>query len=646
MSEEKQKLAKSMLIVKTSPSALKGVEQFLRNRDWSLATTHELKDAIVFLSQHKPSFVLICVDHANSKMKKLPKIIVSAFPCCVMVYAEKPSTGSFKLLMDSEVEYKINPPITGPAIERAVNKYIRDLEQASKQHDKDVASAANALNKPTSANQTMNSSNAKGDFEFNLEVKGSGQKPASFISLDGKSQEPAQINSLAQTLLSQLNNDDWEAPKVKSTPGPSAAYTPSHYQKDKNAESLSYQKSTKPGKTLPSEIDLALEKGAKKSSVKSSAPEGQDHEANQIGVPAGQNHNANQSGIGSELLVGKAGKESQTPGSFEPGAGYNPSAQDIQISKAKNNSSTPQHPGVDPDDLKNMIIPESQNKTPSDLPWQPAQPTKKTESIVGKEIDDLATAKEKNSADSIHVRKDGFFNKDSVFVKGVNHSLDETVIKGDGRIENKLEESSHFACIIVESARFSGYLVAAMGKNKKIDNHFVELIRIKLMKFLKDNGETIDNESNLQLKVRQVDFEGWAIEYAQFLRKSVHKGNEVAMAFFPFATAQTPVGESATATMVSIKTEDIQTDTPLEFNMYLYLPSNKKYILYTPEGGLFLSEQKKRLSQQGVLKMHIQKEDVQNLSKFKAQNHLNSLIKDFESKSGSSLTAPKKKKAA
>ncbi len=642
---EKRKLAKSMLIVKTSAGAMKGVEQFLRNRDWTLTTTHEIKDAIIFLTQHKPSFVLICVDHANSNVRKLPKIVMAAFPCCVMVYAEKASPSNFKVLMDSGVEYKINPPITGPAIERAVNKYIRDLEQASKQHNQDAQNAANADKNQSAHNQTISSSSAKGNFEFNVEIKGSGQKPVSYLSHDDKPQEPTAGNSLAQSLLLKLNNDDLELPKIKSASS-TAAYSPSHYGKDKNGESLIVQKSAKSGKNSPSESDLALEINAKVHSAKGGSSEGQDHEANQSGIPIGENHNAIQSGQGSDLLIGKAGKGSDKSGSFDSGASQNANGADISIEKAKNNYGGPQHPGVDPDGLKDLVIPESQNKAASDFPWQPAGKVKKTEAIVGQEIDDLETAKEKNQADALHVRKDGFFDKSSIFVKGVNQSLDDTVVKGDGKIENRLEQNSHFACIIVESPRFSGYLVAAMGKDKKIDNHFVELIRIKLMKFLKDNGETIENESNLQLKVRQVDFEGWAIEYAQFLKKSVHKGNEVAMAFFPFASAQTPVSELASAKMVSVKTEDIQADIPLEFNMYIHLPSNKKYILYTPQGGMFLSEQKKRLSKQGVLNMHIQKEDVQNLSKFKAQNHLNSLIKDYESKSGKSASTTKKKKAA
>ena len=128
-----QSVAKTMLIVKSDQNGLKGVEQFLKNRDWKVVSTHEMKSAIMHLMQLKPAFVLITVDHPNKKMLKFPKMILSAFPTCVMTFAEKLTTTSFKALMDSGVEYKINPPLTGPAIERAVNKFLRDLENAGKQ---------------------------------------------------------------------------------------------------------------------------------------------------------------------------------------------------------------------------------------------------------------------------------------------------------------------------------------------------------------------------------------------------------------------------------------------------------------------------------------------------------------------------------
>ena len=663
-----------MLIIKSEPNSLKGVEQFLRNRDWSLSSTHQMKDAILFLTKNKPSFVLITVDHTNPKIRKLPKIVTSAFPCCVMVYAEKSTTSSFKLLMDSGIEYKINPPVTGPAIERAVNKFIRDQEQAAKHKT-----------------QEQNNENAKNSFEFKVEIKGGERDNSSStfqtsVSSNGSATE-APPDSLALSLLAQLNNADMDSSREQNSGGGQTIGGMGSSQKPKNpnGEVLNFKKDNpKNNQYSASESEIALEKGAKKKQAKgagsfdinsgeqeSSGDENSSENGNGANAagflngngqkkrgPAGDNQHGDDFSEGG-TLGGPSQKargsvninqNEQDPNSdsSKSGSGYFPKNQkgqaDISIGKAQSRSTGGNAEGPNPETPEDIYVPPVNGNNNESNPEKPQEGVARKDILIGKEIDELS-AKRKENADSLVIKKSGLFEKDSVFVKGVNQALDDTAVKNDGVIKTQLEDNSHLACIIVESVRFSGYLVAALGKDKKIDDQFVDLVRMKLAKFLVDNGEPMDNDANMQIKVRRVDFEGWALEYAQFLRKSVHKGDEVAMAFFPFAEAKTNIGKSADANMVSVKTEEIQTGVALEFNMYIYLPSNKKYILYTPEGGKFLAEQKARLTRQGVTNMHIQKDDVQNLGKFKAQNHLNSLINEFEDKKSDPAKTKKKKSA-
>jgi hypothetical protein len=497
-------VSKSMLIIKSNAGAIKDVELFLKNRDWFITSTDRLKDAIAFLIQNKPSFVLISVDHPNKKVRMLPKILSQSFPCCVIVFGEKLSATTFKKIIDSQCEYKVNPPPTGPAVERAVNKFIRDRELQSK--------ATNAGNASSSTTSLAGNQKGKSDFEFQIEIKS--QKPTGSGILN--------FQKDVTSIEGQANQD-------------------SHRSGD-------------PERPNPESYDQEALK----------SPDSHDEEDESTNRPQKQSAKLNKQNAGSTT---------------------------------------------------------EKKGTPSTSARTPIQKKNQDTFVVGKSTPQA--------------------EQDYVFIKGVNQALDESVVKVDGTISEELEDSSHLACIIVESNRFSGYLVAALGKDKKMDGDFVDLIRSRLSQFLKANGEPLDDENSLQLKIKRVNFEGWALEYAQFLRKSVHKGDEVAMAFFPFANVKTELGESAQENMASVSTEEIQTDVPLEFNMYIYMPTNKKYILYTPQGGTFLTEQKERLNRQGVTKMHIQKQDVQNLSKFKAQNHLNTLVTEYEK----SEPEQKKKKA-
>lgn len=591
-------ISKTMLIVKSDANALKGVEQFLKNREWNIISTHDMKTAIVSLVQLKPSFVLISVDHPSKKMAKFPKIVMSAFPTCVMMFAEKSTTASFKALLDSGVEYRINPPLTGPAIERSVNKYLRDLENVEKQK-----------------NQQTQIANDKSQFDFQVEIKSGEKKETGFVSMTASSNPGESFagvgglgsgdsNAIAQSLLAQLTGGDENeeiSPESASNQILAREKSPQNSSLQMGGSVIQF-----PGPGLSTDKEDSMQVSTADQQASGYKP---DHES-EVSQAAGS------------LLA---------PGEKRKGKGFDgadqdsmKSGQDIMIGRAKTKTGAAYSP--------------SENVT-SDPSLPDFDPAKKADSlIIGQDGKSKRNSQPRMPQDKTHLRQGGIFTEDSVFVKGVNKTLDETAVKGDGFVQSYLEDNTHLACIVVESPRFSGYLVAALGKNKKVDDEFVDLVRTRLMKFLRDAGEPIEDEGNMQVKVKRVDFEGWALEYAQFLRKSVHKGDEVAMAFFPFAEAQTKVGASANESMVSVKTNEIEPGKPLEFNLYIYLPTNKKYILYTPKGAVFQENQKDRLVRQGVSDVHIQKDEVQNLSRYKAQNHLNSLIDQYDQKDKTKTT--------
>jgi len=237
--------------------------------------------------------------------------------------------------------------------------------------------------------------------------------------------------------------------------------------------------------------------------------------------------------------------------------------------------------------------------------------------------------------------------KDTLIARGTQKSLEESVNRRDGKIHVKIQDTTSAACILVESLRFSGYLVAVMGNNMKIDKIFIEAIKQRLFKFLKANGEDISDHQAMDLKIRPVDFEPWALECADFLRKSVHEGHEIAMAFFPRRPVKAILEDSSRKEMARIHLSELQGDRPVEFDLYVYLPNNDKYVLYTPKGGVFYNKQMDRLKKQGVTHMHIQKEAAQALSKYRAQNYLNDMVEDYEKKrAGSEKRSQKRGEAA
>lgn len=476
-------IKKSLLIIKSQPGGLGAVEGFLRNRDWKVKATTNLKEALIFLVQEQPQFVMVSIDHPNRKVRNLPKILTQAFPVCVIAFAEETSTASYNLLSACATEYLLYPPVTGPAVERTVNKYYKDLQ-------------TKGLN-PQQMRTGLNSSDDAG-----------------VIAIKGESSFSSQN---AQSILAQMFGDDQGMGMI---PGANAT---------------------------------------------SSGPVGH--------------------GIGAGTLHSRM---------FDP-------------EEAARSSSVAQKPNL--------------NGLPGWAPLPTKNPKKKERPSPEQiESDPLAT------------------KKDSIILRGTKEALENSCAKTSFESSNGIEGSTNVACIVIESNRFSGYLITAMGKNKSLDTEFMSKIRERLFRFLKNNGEDIHDGETMDLQIREVPFEAWALQYAEFLRKSIHDGNEVAMAFFPRADIKSKFGESAAEEMASIKLEELAGDVAVEFNVYIHLPRNNKYVLYTPRGGVFYHVQKERLQSQGISQLHILKGDLKDLDKYRAQNFLNEKIQEYEEKERSKVS--------
>jgi hypothetical protein len=550
-------LSKTVMIIKVNKTSLVSAEQFLRNREWSVFSTTSLKDALTYVVQNKPQFVMVCVDHPNKKVRTLPKLLSQAFPVCVIAFAEQSTSQSYRLLLDSQTEYRINPPVTGPAIERAVNKYIRDQEKAALASKEAISESGAEDEGDTTGEGKTKLKGSQGSHVITFKGEGHHSKGSDAFSLDKMNQI---LGSLGGGEESQEAEDDGASHSGGSSRIQGPAYMPSHNDPKKEGQLIDLsQPQKKGGGSLPPSTEYR-----------------EDEE------------------LAANLDPAKRGAR---PGSFGQ----------AEEKPGENRNSQGQAPGA----------------------------------IYAREVEESPKPKKNPKAFTEPIRGPRHqVDRESIIVKGSSQALDETVEVRDGQVQEVLNDNTNVACILIESTRFSGYLVTAMGKNRKIDNQFIKTIQERLFSFLKASGEDLSDKENMQMKIKKVDFEDWALEYADFLRKSVHKGDEVAMAFFPRSDAAVEIKESAAQEMGSVSLKEIEPDKPVECNLYVYLPANNKYVLYTPKGGTFYGAQKDRLEKQGVKDLHILKAEVQDMTKYKAQNYLNNLIDQHQTNQKSKTKKP------
>lgn len=632
-------IPKTMLILKSHPTALGVVETFLRNRGWKIYSTANLKEALVQIVSNKPSYVLISVDHSNKKVRALPKLLAQAFPVACIAFAETQSSASFKILNEAATEYRVYPPVTGPAIERCVNKYLKDQQTRATVE---------------TANDTFKGEGAQKNGNDTISIKGGG--PGN-ISVTGGGNE---LGGDAGRILAQLMGE--EAPA-----------THAQNQTSKVDTNQVFAQPIDEDEGRPTESNFIPSLNTKNSANDNLAP---SYLPNSGGSNNGVQGGAN--GFGQTYVQkGSAGPG----GTFVPPTGENGGWGNVQNPNGlgpnyTGNQQDPNNPndsgyqqggpnGANPtgtqqggphgqngwgagngnDDLGSAGAPQGAAKGgpgkesedgANGNPFADAQ----TEGLGSREYRRRQAAaagwapmEDKNRVEHIRERRARSDANQTLIARGTQKSLEESiVVTGDGAVKEKAQDNTSAACIVVESEKFSGYLVAVMGKNRQIDQAFINSVKTKLFKFLKDNGEVVSDSESMDIKIKQVDFEPWALDYAEFLRKSVHEGNEVAMAFFPRRPIKAILEDSEHKDMAKISLNELQGDRQVEFDLYVYLPNNNKYVLYTPKGGVFYNKQMDRLKKQGVTHMHVQKEAAALISKYKAQNYLNDMIDDHEQK--------------
>jgi hypothetical protein len=117
---------KSLLILESKNNSLPLMRTFLQNREFLVHSTTSFKEAMAYLVKYKPKFFMVSVDYPNRGVVQLSRQLTETMGVCVILYAEKNVASSIQLLVDSKWDYLLYPPVTGPSVERVVNRIFRD----------------------------------------------------------------------------------------------------------------------------------------------------------------------------------------------------------------------------------------------------------------------------------------------------------------------------------------------------------------------------------------------------------------------------------------------------------------------------------------------------------------------------------------
>ncbi len=564
----------SVFILKSQAHSLTQAETFLRNRKWTVHSSINLKEALAYIIQKQPQYIFISADHPNKKVRVLPKMLAQAFPVKVIGFNEKSGSDSGRLLTALGLEYSLYSPVSGPAMERIVLKVIRDEETKKEQ-------AADP--------QRTHSSGSSGAGSDSITLKGGNSV---------NEEEQKRSFEQARAALAQMMNSDVEGES-------------------------------------PAKSGVIIQKGANQNIYSES--QGSTESSQNFQEWEEEQKRKREAGFTQQEGVGP-GLDHYMPEHDEQGS-RKPSPLATEDPAHGSNTGSAVQSGAPGNNLGSLNQENPFNKANGSFGGTPAASHSATESSVDYKTKD-AKASPVMEADYIRKKQKQarYFSdaqknsaNDSIIVRGTQEALDKSINVTGADTATEIETSTNVACITIESPRFSGYLICALAEDQKVDQTLIDLINKRLLSFLKENGEPVKDQDPMEIKIQSVDFIDWSIEQAQFLKKSVHNGREIAMAFFPHKEMKTTF-EVSEDKMIKLQLDELKADVPVEFDLYIYMPENNKYILYTPEGGNLYGGQKKRLESKGVKHMHVRDTALQGLKKYQAQNYLNEQIDIYKDK--------------
>jgi hypothetical protein len=581
----------SLLILSATREGVKAPETYLKNRGWEIYGTTKLKEMIAIMASRRPQFVMVAADHGHKKIPVILTLVKQAFGAKVIGFSEKVTNHALGALADLPIIHKLQPPVSGPAVERMVAKMLREEAIAKERSDKERERLISEGHDPEIVMKAVADANG------NIVIGGPNMGNAG-----GTESDVQQAQSMLAQLLS-TGGSEQEKPAAAGMyiakgqqQNPQSNYN-AQVGQEQNSGNINQQ-----GASIAA--GLAARGGAGNSNDGGNINQQGPSVAAGLAARGGAGNsndggNINQQGpsVAAGLAARGGGSSNQTGGGYNPGFGQ----------------STQNPKGVMQKGMGAGKSQRSNQQQPNDS-----------------ETDDVIRFKSQVVSS----------NSESIILKGTQEALDQSVVVEENVIlGNEVKDTKNVACIVVNSERFKGYMLAAWGANRQLDDDFMSVVREKIFNFMREHGETVDDKTSLsmELKIETVDFGGWAGSQADFLCKSIHGADQIAMAFFPAEDIHGKTGASAKENMMSLNFKDIREDTPVEFDCYIYMAANDKYVLYTKEGGAISGEQKGRLTTRGVGEIHLSKDSGRKLTKYKAQNFLNDKIasyKDIKAKTG------------
>jgi DNA-binding response OmpR family regulator len=580
-----------ILFVAQSLPRLKPAANFLSRRGVRCSIVTSIKEALEYIGNRKPGFVFLSTNLPGTNHTKIMTAFTQTFNVTVIMFAELGDAKTAAILSNSGAKHFLHAPISGPKIFMRVQRIIKEMNEPDviEPVQNEPKETYDYGSKSRESNYTTRSAGAKED--LNITISGESSDASSFnITQSSKNQSDQQFHGQDSDFSSsQSENHNIEhSPQIRKT---------------------------------EIKVNKSHGRGSSTYTINEEDPGFQNArvESDQVSNPKKLAANGDIGQVQTNDSHGRKQEHESNEGEFSPAAKGGGS---FAWEKKKQRSSEEKKRNQDQGDE----VGTSSEFNPAHEVSKP--PGTKTEIQNSKTPSSRVLGIQRSAAQST-----GRQSK-SVLSESAEYALNQTAVV-TGQMEESVNETSRIGAIPVNSARFKGYLLVAVGTNRVIDTSFIESLNKKLTEYLASKGENVRNEEDgFHVQIEKMEFVDWAQEFGEFLTLGQDRKNEVAIAFIASEGKIGGTQDSVEENMLAIDVADIVPEQQIAFDAYLYFPKNRKYFKYVKEGGAFSSNQIEKLKKEDVRHLHIKTADHKKFSQYAGSNFIKSKITQdlFQSK--------------
>lgn len=221
--------------------------------------------------------------------------------------------------------------------------------------------------------------------------------------------------------------------------------------------------------------------------------------------------------------------------------------------------------------------------------------------------------------------RSGSKNAESILAQKTFEAIEKSVRPA---FENyaAVERVSKAKIFNIHTPRFRGYLIFVVPMFNEFDRNVVATIRENLEALLKEQNEYLLHFEELNIDLEQVEFLKWAEANAEFFIQTVDHKSELICAYYPYDPSMPKVQEESNK-MATVNIKDLKLNSKTNFNLYIHLPKNNKYVCYMKPGDIITEKHKTKFEKHKMNNLHIKNDEVTRFKEYFVSNQIQDIIK-------------------